>query len=66
MSWGSKISPHLQASVFKCKGTHAYKLDFKSGLDSKLRFAYKGSDFPTCEDVETSDGSLGAGSGQNG
>lgn len=65
MSRDSKISPCLQAAVFKYKATRAYKLNFKSELDSELRFAYKGSDFPMHEDVEPSDSSLSAGGGQN-
>lgn len=65
MSQGGKISPRLQAAVFKCKATHEYKLNFKSGLDSELSFAYKGSGFPMCEGMEPSDSSLSAGGGQN-
>jgi len=61
MSWDSEISPCLWVVVFRCKATRAYKLNFKSGLDSELRFAYKGSGFPMSEEMDTSDGSLGGG-----
>lgn len=45
MSQHRKMSPCLCLAVFRCKATNAYKLNFKSELDSRLRFAWKGSDF---------------------